>query len=293
MSFRGIYAAVVTPFSADGSMDFVGLNRVLGNLSDEGCTGVLLSGTTGEGPSMSVAERLALFKEASTNHPELTLLAGSGAANLADAAALTAGAIEAGCDAALVLPPFFYMNVPDEGLFSFYKAILDTIDPAGPGVFLYHNPKMAPPLSVELVSRLLDNYPDIIVGIKDSSGDMTYTRQLIALMDTRPVLVGKDNLLSVALDAGASGAITACTNVHAPLMLRVLKAHQQGDGNLAAYQHTVDRSFAHLTSFPAAPAMKAMLAARGLLSSDAVRPPLMTLTPEDKPRLLDDYPHEG
>lgn len=293
MSFKGIFAAVVTPFNADGSMDFDGLNHVLDHLRNEGCTGVLLSGTTGEGPSLSVDERLALFREAKANHPKLTLLAGTGAASLPDADALTSGAIEAGCDAALVLPPFFYMSVSEDGLASFYASILDRIDPNGPGVLLYHNPKMAPPLSVELVNRLLDDYPDTIVGIKDSSGDMTYTRQIVELMNARAVLVGKDNLLSEALDAGASGAITACTNVHAPFMVRILRAHQQRDGNLNAYQHTVNQSFTHLTSFPAAPAMKALLVEQGLLKTDTVRAPLRTLSAEEKARLFGGYLHEG
>src|SRR5690606_38934031 len=210
----GVYAAVVTPYDATSQTPSPEqLAACLGQLARQGCHGALLAGTTGEGPSLSTAERAALFQAAAGANSGLTLLAGTGAASLDDALTLTRAAFDAGCDAAVIIPPFFFRGADDDGLFDFFAAVIRQSVPTDGAVLLYHNPVAAAVgLSVELIARLRDAFPEQVVGIKDSSQDWEHTRTLLETLPGFQVFVGDDRLLADNLAGGGAGSITLIAN---------------------------------------------------------------------------------
>lgn len=277
-SFRGVYAAAVTPYGPDGHPSGEQMASLLQHLSQRGCHGALVSGTTGEGPSLSVEERLAVFRAAAEARSGLLVLAGTGAASLEDAVTLTRGAFDAGCDAALVIPPFFFVQASDDGLFEFFAALMERAVPADGRVLLYHNPIMAAVgLSQPLIRRLRDSYPQQIVGIKDSSGDPAHTRALLETLPDFDVFVGNDRLLGEMAAAGGAGAVTLVANAFPDLARAVFDACEAGDDYTGA-QARLDAAHAQLDGLSRIPAVKTLLKAGGVIQNDLVRPPLVALS---------------
>src|SRR5574341_1590862 len=171
-TLNGIYAAITTPFDSAGQPAYEQFQRLLRHLEVLGCHGVLIAGTTGEGPSLSVQERIALLKAAVAANSGLRLLAGTGAASLEDAIALARAAFDEGAAGIVVIPPFFYSRPSVSGLVDFYSRLIEAAVPSGGAVYLYHNPAVSAPLiEPELISRLIDRYPEQVVGIKDSRSE--------------------------------------------------------------------------------------------------------------------------
>jgi len=171
---RGIYAAAVSPFNVDGSLNAEKLVRYCQHLlTDGGCDGVAPTGTTGEGTSISTTDRLALpgvFAEAGIETDRVIF--GTGAPAAGDCVALTRAAVEAGYTNVLVLPPFYYKNPSDEGLYAYFAHLVESIGRDDLRVYLYHFPQMSmTPLSPALVTRLRSAFGPVIAGLKDSSGD--------------------------------------------------------------------------------------------------------------------------
>lgn len=280
-SLKGVYAAVITPFGDDGAPSEEQLAACLRHLAAHGTHGALVAGTTGEGPSLSVAERTAVFRAARRSASDLRLLAGTGAASLTDAAALTATAFDAGMDAVLVIPPFFYHKADDTGLFDFFAALIQRAVPSDGALLLYHNPVAAAVgLSVELVRRIRDAYPRNVVGIKDSSQDWANARRLLDEVPDFAVLLGDDRLLSRALEAGGAGGITLVANAF-PGLLRNVYDRQAAGESTAQAQQRLDATHRQFDGLPRIPAVKAILAAGGIIQNPSVRPPLRGLTPDE------------
>ncbi len=275
----GVYAAVVTPYDATSQTPSPEqLAACLGQLARQGCHGALLAGTTGEGPSLSTAERAALFQAAAGANSGLTLLAGTGAASLDDALTLTRAAFDAGCDAAVIIPPFFFRGADDDGLFDFFAAVIRQSVPTDGAVLLYHNPVAAAVgLSVELIARLRDAFPEQVVGIKDSSQNWEHTRTLLEMLPGFQVFVGDDRLLADNLAGGGAGSITLIANAFGDLDRAVFDAHAAGQPTAAA-QERLNVTHAQLDGLPRIAAIKYILRAGGIIENDAVRPPLRRLT---------------
>jgi 4-hydroxy-tetrahydrodipicolinate synthase len=292
-ALRGIHAAVATPFGLDGKPDPEQLKPYLQHLAQHGCHGVLLAGTTGEGPSLSVQERIGLFAAVSRIKTSLVILAGTGAASLEDVVALTRAAFEHGMAAAVIIPPFFYKNADEDGLFAFYAEIIRRAVPGDGAVLLYHNPAVCGVgLSFGLVRRLFEAFPRHVVGIKDSSGDLEYARQLIEELPGFQVLVGDDRLLASALTAGGAGAITAVANVAPHLLRNVYDLYQQSASLTEAQAQLTDER-CKFEGLPLAASVKALLVARGLIQSAEVRPPLRPLTASQQALLRSRFKDEG
>ena len=210
----GVYAAVVTPLKPDLSPDLDGLINLIQFLANRGCHGVLLMGTTGEGPSFSINERLSVYKEASVAReklPGLRLLAGTGTPSLEDTVFLTKSAFDLGYDGVVVLPPYYFRKASDQGLFTWFSQLLDKAVPRYGAVFGYHIPPLTGvSFSLDLLMRLRESFPDQFMGIKDSSGDPDWARALGAHFgDDLMVWNGNDSLFSLALKSKAAGCITA------------------------------------------------------------------------------------
>jgi 4-hydroxy-tetrahydrodipicolinate synthase len=281
----GVYAAAITPLQPDYSPDLEALPNFLKFLAERGCHGALLLGTTGEGPSFAAHERLAIFKtaqEARHWFPEFKLLAGTGTPSLEETTLLTRAAFEAGLDGVVVLPPYYFRNAPMEGLLKWFSEVIRRAVPEGAALLGYHIPAVSGvPLSFELLSRLKDSFQDRFAGLKDSSGDPEHAKRLQAgFGNDLIVLNGNDRLFSLALEAGASGAITALANLLSPDLRQVWESppgspeRVQAQANLNTAREIMDRYP------PAASTLKALLARQHSFPLWTVRPPLLPISPE-------------
>jgi 4-hydroxy-tetrahydrodipicolinate synthase len=290
MQLEGVYAASITPFDFEGVPALHALAPHLQRLQAGGCHGVLLLGTTGEGPSLGVEERLAVIRAGVAERGNLKVLAGTGAASLTDAAAMTSGAFDAGVDGVVIVPPFYYQDTSLEGLFAFYYEVITRAVPSDGAVFLYHIPNVSGvPIQFELIRRLRDQFPDQVIGIKDSSGNIEHARRLCAEFPDLTVFVGDDHLLADALEAGACGSITALTNIFPGLVRAVYDAFRANQPTDEA-QGRLSAASDGLQGLPLSAAVKAILFVTNLLPNDYVRPPLRRLSPDQEEVLRAHFP---
>ncbi|GAB4482590.1 MAG: dihydrodipicolinate synthase family protein [Anaerolineales bacterium] len=233
---QGVFAAAITPLLSDGSIDVEGLSAYLCFLAEQGCHGALLLGTTGEGPSFSREERAEILKaglDVRHAYPNFSLLAGTGTPSLGETIYLTKTAFSLGYDGVVILPPYYFRNAKEDGIIAWFEQILRCAVPRDGKVFLYHIPPMSGvTLSFTFLEKLKDKYPDKFYGLKDSSGDETYCRQLGERFGKELLVFnGKDNLFPLALRNQAAGGITAGANLLASFLRQTWEAHQQGDEN--------------------------------------------------------------
>jgi 4-hydroxy-tetrahydrodipicolinate synthase len=283
----GVYAASITPLKSDFSPDTDAIPGYLDFLASRGCHGALLLGTTGEGPSFSPDERLAIYHaalEVRQKHPDFRLLAGTGTPSLAETVSLTRSAFDKGFDAVVVLPPYYYRNAPEAGLFCWYEEVIRQAIPADGVLLGYHIPAVSGvPLSLDLLTRLKESFPARFSGLKDSSGDANLAKELgdhfgFDLM----VLSGSDRLFSLALACGASGCITAAANLVSPLLRTIWDAHQQGESR-PEVQERLTQIRTGMDRFPPAPALlKVLLAHHHGFPLWPVRPPLLPFSSQQR-----------
>lgn len=274
---RGVIAPVVTPFGRDLAPDalrFVAFCRALIGLG----IGLAPFGTTGEGTSLSVDEKIALLDAlAAAKLPMDRVMAGTGSPALPDTVRLTAHAVKLGCGGALTLPPYYFKSVSDDGLFRFYAELIERVGDERLRLYLYHFPRHCQvPLSFALIARLIAAYPGTIAGIKDSSGDWPHTERLCREFPRLAVFTGSDALLLKTLRAGGAGVIATNVNLNGAAMVELCKRWQDEDADLL--QDAIAAFRQALQGVPLIPATKALIA---LASGDATwrvtRPPLVDL----------------
>jgi 4-hydroxy-tetrahydrodipicolinate synthase len=214
---RGVYCPVLTPFDQRFNPDVDRFIEHCKNLLDQGCHGLAVFGTTDEANSLSVNERIRLLDAViQAGIPAEVIAPGTGCSALTDTLALTRHAFEAGCGGVLMLPPFYYKSVEEEGLFNSFSTILEDIADSRLKVYLYHIPPVSNiPLEIALVKRLAEAYPDNMVGLKDSSGIWAYTETLLKTLPGFGVFSGSEVFLQRNLMANGCGTITASANVNA------------------------------------------------------------------------------
>ncbi|MBX3047540.1 MAG: dihydrodipicolinate synthase family protein [Anaerolineales bacterium] len=280
----GVYAAAVTPCSPSGEFDPQGMHTLLDFLAARGCHGSLLLGTTGEGPSFSTGERLAIWGAAAAwrqGQPGFRLLAGTGTPSLGETIELTRAAFELGFEAAVVLPPYFIRNASEDGLFDWYAALIEAAVPDGRTLLGYHIPAVSGvALPLSLLQRLAAAYGEKFGGLKDSSGSLESAQAYIAGLPGKAVLVGSDKLLAAGLASGATGCITALANMNSAEARAIYDAHARGE-DTAAMQAELDIQRNAMESMPPAPAyLKALLHTHHGLPRWAVKPPLRDFSAE-------------
>lgn len=277
---KGVRAPLLTPFNDDLSIAtdlFVEHGQ---RLLDEGCAGLVPFGTTGEALSVGIDERVgAVHALVDSGIDPGCLMPGTGVSNLVDTARLSRACLDMGCSAVMVLPPFYYKNVSDDGLFRYFAELIARIGPDA-RIYLYHIPPIAVVgISVELVKRLRKAFPEQIVGIKDSSGDWDNTKELLGI-DELVVFPGSELPLIEALELGAPGCISATANTNAAAIAGVVRAYTEGDvdGAIALHADVARYRLALLEKHAPIPAQKRLLAMR---SGDTrwanVRPPLTAM----------------
>jgi 4-hydroxy-tetrahydrodipicolinate synthase len=279
---RGVFCAAATPIGEDGAPDLARLAKHAHQLIADGCDGVALLGTTGEANSFSLAERQQILEALVTAGigPE-RLMPGTGTCAVPDTAALTRHALSHGVTKVVMLPPFYYKQPSDDGLFAAYSAVIENVADPRLKVILYHIPQMsAVPLTLPLIQRLVTRYPDTVAGIKDSSGDFANMEKIVRALPGFSVLAGADPLMRPLLEIGGAGCITATSNLAGADLATVFHHHSD-----PARQAEVDAAQARIVKlreiagrFVQIPAVKAMLARRyGDPAWRRVRPPLMPL----------------
>lgn len=237
-------------------------------------------GTTGEGPSFSPDERLAIWRAALNvrkEHPNFRILAGTGTPSLEETIDLTKASFDLGFDAVVVLPPYYFREASPEGLFTWFSHLIQRGVPADGALLGYHIPQVSGiALSAVLLDHLHEAHPNQFIGIKDSSGDLAHAQHTAARYgDQFTLLVGNDKLLSASLEAGAAGCITALANLLSPDLRRIWDSHQTGQSDPGA-QERLTAARAVMDAYPpAASLLKALLAHLHGFSRWPVRPPLL------------------
>ena len=275
----GIYAAAVTPLNVDQSLALDDIPPFLAFLAKRGCHGALLLGTTGEGPSFSLRERLAIFKAALPvwdTYPHFRLLAGTGTPSLEETIILSKAAFEYGYQGVVVLPPYYYHQATEDGIFKWFEEVIKQSVPEGGFILGYHFPSQSGvPIPLDVIRRLRLRYPVRFAGFKDSTNTAEHTHQIGNGLDRNlAAFVGNEIYLSQALEIGASGCITASANVFSPIMRKIWDKHQAGVSAEIeqAFINKQREVLSHFLPFPVS--MKVLLSSIFGFSKWAVRSPL-------------------
>jgi 4-hydroxy-tetrahydrodipicolinate synthase len=282
----GVYAAAVTPLrESDSTLDLESVPVLLKFLASRGCHGAVLFGTTGEGPSFSPTEREALMRSASAHRHELPgfrLIAGTGTPSLSESIELTKLAFDLGCDAALVVPPYYFRKATDDGLFAWFSELIKKAVPSDKYILGYHFPNVAGiGFSIELLSRLKDSFHVQFAGIKDSSHDVDLAHNLGEKFGSDlVVLTGTDSYLQLAMENKAAGCITAPANVISPDLRKVWDGMRAGK-DISEVQKRVNEQRHVLEKYPPfPPTLKALMHRLYGLPRWGVKPPLESISAE-------------
>jgi 4-hydroxy-tetrahydrodipicolinate synthase len=287
-NFSGVIAPVLTPFGEDGEPDpdrFVEHAEWL--LGDGGCTGLAPFGTTSEANSLGNDERMDLLEDlVESGIDPAVLMPGTGTCSLSDTITLTQHAVDVGCGGVLMLPPFYYKAPSDDGLFQYFSEVIDEVDDDRLRVYLYHIPPVSQVgFSLDLIDRLRKEFPEIVVGLKDSSGDWENMKSILAQFPDFELFPGSEAFLLDGLKAGAVGTISASANVNGAMM-RKLFDDWQGAG-AAELQANISAIRQTLQGYPLIPVLKAIMAHYRSDEAWAVlRAPNMALEPASARRVV-------
>jgi 4-hydroxy-tetrahydrodipicolinate synthase len=274
----GVFAAVLTPLQDGLSPDHRAFARHCRWLLANGCDGLAVLGTTGEANSFSLAERLRMLEGLiEAGIPGRALLPGTGCCALAETIELSRRAVRLGAQGVVMLPPFYYKNVTDDGLFAAYSEVIEKVGDDALKVYLYHFPRMSGvPISLALIERLLARYPATVAGIKDSSGDIGNMTACLRAFPGFAVFSGADDLLLPLLEAGGAGCITAVCNVASRLAAKVYSGWRNATINETNAQLVALRGI--FTAYPLIAALKEVMARHGGQREwRNIRPPLAAL----------------
>ncbi len=292
----GVWAPAITPFRRDLSPDPERYARHAQWLLANGCSGLAAFGTNSEANSLSAEERMSLLEFLVAHGvPGDSLMPGTGACAFPDTVRLTAHAVALGCAGVLMLPPFYYKGVSDEGLFRSFSEVIERVGDARLRVYLYHIPPVAQvSISIPLIERLLKRYPQTVAGLKDSSGDWNNTKSMLdAFAGTGfDVFAGSEAFLLANMRHGGVGCISATANVNPAAIHRVFESWRAPDAD--AMQEAISATRAVVQKYPVIPALKAIVA-RAFADEEwaTVRPPLVELTAAQRESLAADLDAHG
>jgi 4-hydroxy-tetrahydrodipicolinate synthase len=293
---EGVLSPVITPFRRDLSPDPDRFVRHCLWLTRQGCAGLAVFGTNSEANSMSVEEKLELLDALVTGGvPPASLMPGTGHCALSDTVKMTREAVRMGCGGVLMLPPFYYKGVSDDGLFRSFSEVIERVGDERLRLYLYHIPPVSNvAITLGLIERLLERYPGIVAGAKDSSGDWSNTRAMLERFKDRgfDVFPGSEVFLLDGLRAGGKGCITATGNVNPGPISEVFKRWRTADADKLQAGITATRKI--MQKVPMIPALKAVTAH---FANDPqwriVRPPLTELTPDQEKQVITELKAAG
>ena len=290
----GVLAPVLTPFKEDGSIDEERFYEHAHWLVSNGCDALAPFGTTSEATSLGQTERKQLLRGLidSGISPD-DLMPGTGMCSLPDTLTLSRQADELDCRGVLLLPPFYYKNASDEGLFRYVAELIERMDSKTLHIYLYHIPPVAHVgWSVELVKRLADEFPETVVGLKDSSGDWSYSKAVLESVPGFAVFSGSEDFLLENRRAGGAGTITAMANINAPMIAELYDKWEEPEAE--ELQAQISKIRAVIREAGTIPALKAVLAHyREAPSLRTMRPPLTPLDEAAASKLIRDLEDAG
>lgn len=288
---KGLISPILSPFNDDLSFCQELFNDLAHNLLASGCSGLAPFGTTGESLSLSVAERKSAIEGlVKSGIDPRVMIPGTGLCNLAETIELSRHAIELGCSGVMTLPPFYFKGMSDDGLYAYFEQLINGVDHPDLKIYLYHIPQVSGVgLSIDLVRRLHTAYPDVVVGIKDSSGDWENTRQLLEI-DGLIVYPGAELPVIEAVKLGAPGCISATANLNSKDIAAVIDLCHAGEWDAAEAAHVPVKEVRMLfQDYAPIPAQKALLAQQSGDSRWAnLRAPFMPISDEKRDSLAAD-----
>lgn len=281
-ALQGVIAAAATPITPNLEPDLSRFVALCRRLLDGGCDGLNICGTTGEATSLTVAQRMSMMGAAARELPLERLMVGTGAAASGDAVALTLRAAELGFAAALIIPPFYYKQVSEDGIVRLFAMIAAATARQAIPLYLYNFPALSGvTYTPNLVSRLLREFGDRIAGLKDSSGDLDYAKRIAALSARLRVFPSSESVLLAARAGEFAGCISATANINSEFCARAFRAGDKGALAAATKIRTL------LSTKPLIASVKAMLAHKlNEPDYEAVLPPLTPLSDADKDQLV-------
>ncbi len=290
----GVYAAALTPLKKDASSpDLEAVAPYLAFLASRGCHGALIFGTTGEGPSFSPSERCAIWQialQVRQQYPNFRLLAGTGTPSLTETIELTRAAFDLGYDGVVTLPPYYFRKATDEGLFHWFRELIQKAVPADGYLLGYHFPGVAGiGFSLDLLARLKEAFPVQFAGIKDSSHDADFARALGQKFGSDlAVFTGTDSDFTLALENHAAGCITAPANLISPDLRTVYDAFISGNDTSAAQERVTHQRHLLEKYPPFPPTLKALVHTLHGFPRWPVRPPLVEMGKDAEEKLMDE-----
>jgi len=289
----GVLSPVVTPFRDDLSVDPDRLIRHCRWLLSQDC-GLAVFGTNSEANSMSVAEKMdALDALSDAGLDTGRMMPGTGACALPDAVKMTEHAVKRHCGGVLMLPPFYYKGVGDEGLFRAFSEVIQRVGDPALKIYLYHIPPVSRvPITLTLIERLRTEYPDTVVGIKDSSGDWNNTEAMLREFPGFRVFAGNETFLLKNMQNGGAGCISATANINPAAIVEVFRDWNTPGAETRQEKLNDFRSM--MERFPMIPALKAVIAhCSGDGDWEGVRPPLVELSGAEKAALIEELDNCG
>lgn len=240
-TLRGVWSATITPFDASFTPDAAKAIPYYRELLDRGCNGLNVLGTSGEAMSLSVEQRVRFMEALANELPVARVMTGTGASSLADAVALTRASFDLGFAAALLMPPFFYREVTDDGVLRFFDALLTRTHSPGKSVVLYNFPKMSGvTFTAPLVDRLVAAFPGAIAAMKDSSNDRALQGQVLERHPGFAVLPSSEEFLADVTDHGTAGCISGSVCLWPELAKKVFENGTEGErAELARLRHSL------------------------------------------------------
>ena len=282
----GVLASVVIPFKPDLTPDVARFVNHCRWLQAQNC-GLAVFGTNSEANSLTAEERMRLLDELiEVGLDAKRMMPGTGCCAIPDTVRLTQHALSHGVGGVLMLPPFYYKGVSDEGLYRTFSEIIERVGDDRLRIYLYHFPQMsAVPLGIELVGRLLDAFPGIVVGMKDSSGDRANLEAMLKAFPGFAMFAGNETLLLLNMRSGGTGCISATANVNPKAIADLFQNWQASDAD--SIQESVNKVRSTVQQFPLVPALKKIISHYGADPEwSRLRPPLVELSETDGRKLI-------
>ena len=280
----GVFAAALTPLTEKLEPDMGPLIAHAKWLLEHGCDGLAILGSTGEANCLTMEQRGDVIAAVGAALPTERLLIGTGACAIADAITLTRAAVDLGMKNVLVLPPFYYRPVSDDGVYRYYSALIEAIGDTNLRIYLYNFPQMTGfSFSSALITRLRDEFGAVIAGMKDSSGDWDHMRDMCRTQPGFHVFAGTEAFLLDIMRAGGVGCISATANVTSAMCQKVYQAWSADDQAADAQQTRLTATRKALQAYPAVPTLKSLMGDKGM-PADArwqyMLPPFVPLADE-------------
>lgn len=285
--FNGIYAASLTPLHEDGSCDFDVYADHCKELIAQGCSGVVLFGTTGEGSSFTVAERQeAIQAVISRGVDPQKIIASVGCPAIDDTVKLTHAALAAKCAAVLMMPPYFFKKVSDAGVIQFYREVIHKVNHPDLKIILYHIPQHSGVrISLEVIRTLTKEFPNTVIGMKESEGNFELVEGVLKEFPHFQLLVGNETMIADAVCLGAAGGVSGIANICPQLICSLYKGKER--------QSDIETLMALVKKQPFIPAAKTIMQQKKGASWGVLRPPLTALTLEQKLKFIEDFQKLG